>query len=213
MFSNFLKGKNICIIASHPDDIEISMGGLLLSQVYKKATIIILTKGGNMDCEKSLEKPSRLYMSTELLKKMSGNRPCTIHQLGFEDGEKTNWSKKELQKRLPLQENTVYFTHYPMDTHPDHVRCSKWVQSIVRPPHPLIFFDSVSSKNFVPNTIYPLDEQTILAKSQMIHDTFFEIFGKKYYFNKEYIIAKALNIGSSSTKLQSWAEGYLVSFL
>lgn len=119
------KLKVVCV-GGHPDDPESGCGATLArySAAGHDVTIIYLTRGEAGIEGKTHEQAARIR-TEEALKacKVLGAQPIFAGQI---DGstEVNNASYRALASLLAGQQADVVFTHWPVDTHPDHCAAS-----------------------------------------------------------------------------------------
>ena len=140
--------KKVMFIGAHPDDIELSCGGVMkkLKDSGVKIFPVICTWGlyGGLVSERIKEQEE----SFELLSIKE------YVNLNWKDTEVAvnGENVKSLEEIIAEQNPDLIFTHYPDDTHQDHRAVAEMVKSICyRKNKSLIYFDSNSSIGFVPD--------------------------------------------------------------
>ena len=116
------KKLNVVCVGGHPDDPESGCGGTLL--LYAKAghqvTIVYLTRGEAGIQGKSHEEAARIRTAeAEAACKIIGAQPQFFGQVDGStrfDGAEI----KRMQQLLTTLKPDVLFTHWPVDSHPDH---------------------------------------------------------------------------------------------
>ncbi|HUQ66445.1 MAG TPA: PIG-L family deacetylase [Flavitalea sp.] len=119
-------GKNIVCVGGHPDDPESGCGGTLLlhAQAGSKVSIVYLTKG-----EAGIKGKSHNEAAAIRTKEASAAAAiigADTYFAGQIDGD-TDFNQteiKKLQELLTSLKPDVLYTHWPLDTHPDHQAAS-----------------------------------------------------------------------------------------
>lgn len=146
--------KKVLFIGAHPDDIELYCSGLI--QNFRKNNIQVSfiigswgSFGGDV-IDRQIEQKKALCLL--------GIKDFECLCLPDTEIAINGINIKLLEKYISDYEPDVIFTHYPNDTHQDHRNISEMVKSICyRKNKNLIYFDSNSSINFIPNYIEPID--------------------------------------------------------
>lgn len=120
------EGKKALIIGAHPDDPETGCGGtmILLQQAGYEVVSVYMTKGEAGIQGKTHEESAaiRVKEATEA-SKMLGARPLFMTQIdGNTEINKARYV--EMREVIAAEKPDVVFTHWPIDSHPDHRVCS-----------------------------------------------------------------------------------------
>ena len=120
------EGKKALIIGAHPDDPETGCGGtmILLQQAGYEVVSVYMTKGEAGIQGKTHEESAaiRVKDATEA-SKMLGARPLFMTQIdGNAEINKARYV--EMREVIAAEKPDVVFTHWPIDSHPDHRVCS-----------------------------------------------------------------------------------------
>lgn len=120
------EGKKALIIGAHPDDPETRCGGtmILLQQAGYEVVSVYMTKGEAGIQGKTHEESAaiRVKEATEA-SKMLGARPLFMTQIdGNTEINKARYV--EMREVIAAEKPDVVFTHWPIDSHPDHRVCS-----------------------------------------------------------------------------------------
>ena len=120
------EGKKALIIGAHPDDPETGCGGtmILLQQAGYEVVSVYMTKGEAGIQGKTHEESAaiRVKEATEA-SKMLGARPLFMTQIdGNAEINKVRYV--EMREMIAAEKPDVVFTHWPIDSHPDHRVCS-----------------------------------------------------------------------------------------
>ena len=120
------EGKKALIIGAHPDDPETGCGGtmILLQQAGYEVVSVYMTKGEAGIQGKTHEESAALRVkeATEA-SKMLGARPLFMTQIdGNAEINKARYV--EMREMIAAEKPDVVFTHWPIDSHPDHRVCS-----------------------------------------------------------------------------------------
>lgn len=141
--------KNILIVGAHPDDIELGCIAtvLKLKDEGKKVFCLIMTKGENW-LEKTYEE--RIEEQGLSFKNKSFDR---IYIGEFKDGYIKRESDVIDYVSNIIKENNIdtIFCQYYEDSHQDHVNTSLVVKSASLNCDNLLYYESLTSKNFFPN--------------------------------------------------------------
>lgn len=113
---------NVLCIGAHPGDPEFGCGGTLAkySQAGHKVSILYLTRGEAGDPTKTYEQSAALR-TAEALKacKELNATPLFAGQVDA-NTELTKKSREAVVQQILAQQPNILFTHWPVDTHPDH---------------------------------------------------------------------------------------------
>jgi LmbE family N-acetylglucosaminyl deacetylase len=150
--------KVVCV-GAHPDDPESGCGGTLAryAAAGHRVTVMYLTRGEGGIKGKSAEDAAAIRSAeAEEACKLLGARPVFVGQI---DGatEVNRERAQALRKLLLAEEPDVVFTHWPLDTHPDHQAASLLtLRAYLEAPRrfPLYFFEVNSGSQtlgFVPS--------------------------------------------------------------
>jgi LmbE family N-acetylglucosaminyl deacetylase len=117
--------KVVCV-GAHPDDPESGCGGTLAryAAAGHHVTVLYLTRGEAGIKGKSHQEAAAIRSAeAEAACKLLGARPVFVGQI---DGatEVSRERAQALRKLLLAEEPDVVFTHWPLDTHPDHQAAS-----------------------------------------------------------------------------------------
>jgi len=113
------------VIAAHPDDAEISVGGILGNLIDEKATVGILDlTNGEPTPHGSIEIRGKETAAASAVLGVSWRQ-----NLGLENRKLENSleNREKIASVLRQIRPRVIMTHHPIDTHPDHVAASQIV--------------------------------------------------------------------------------------
>jgi LmbE family N-acetylglucosaminyl deacetylase len=119
---NIPGGKNIVCIGGHPDDPESGCAGTLLlhAQAGSKVSIVYLTRGeAGINGKSHGEAAGIRTKEAKAAAAIIGADPYFAGQI---DGD-TQFNQREIKKLhelLTTLKPDVLYTHWPLDTHPDH---------------------------------------------------------------------------------------------
>lgn len=116
---------NIACIGAHPDDVELSMGGTIMSMIEAGHNVFIidLTDGEPTPCgSKEIRK-----LESDSTAKMLGVKRITL-DLPNRYIQDTIEARKILAEVLRKVKCKYIFTHYEFDDHPDHSSACKIVE-------------------------------------------------------------------------------------
>lgn len=149
--------KVVCV-GAHPDDPETGCGGTLakFSNQGHKVTIIYLTSGDAGIEGKSLKEAAAIR-TEEALKacKILGATPVFIGQIDGNSIADNSWFTK-IKEVLEAEKPDILFSHWPIDSHKDHLIASILVQKAylqMDADFPLFFYEVCTgrqSQNFFP---------------------------------------------------------------
>lgn len=165
----------INIFSAHPDDCEISIGGILLSTKIP-FRIIYATKG------------ELLFGKRDPREFFDHNKE--IHYL--EEGDCRVENNLTLRRKIekftdPFSLNIV---HWPEDSHKDHREFSSAVYDVCRGKN-IIYYQSVSAKKFLPNIRVRLSMDVLETKIERLK----KAFDLDRYYLKEEFLRKTLENG------------------
>src|SRR5438132_3523069 len=120
------KNLNVVCVGAHPDDPESGCGGTLAryAAAGHHVTVIYLTRGEAGIPGKSQEEAAKVRTAeAEEARKILGAKPVFAGQI--DGATEVNRDKTQaLHKLLSDAAPHVVFTHWPLDTHPDHQAAS-----------------------------------------------------------------------------------------
>ncbi len=120
------KGKKALIIGAHPDDPETGCGGtmILLRQAGYEVVSVYMTKGqGGIEGKSHDESAAIRVVEGENACKILGARPVFMSQIdGNSEINKSRYV--EMRELIASEAPDIVFTHWPIDSHPDHRVCS-----------------------------------------------------------------------------------------
>ncbi len=149
--------KVVCI-GAHPDDPETGCGGTLakFSQAGHIVTVIYLTTGDAGIKGKSLEEAAAIRKKEgEAACKILKARPIFVGQIDGNSIVDNSWFDK-IQQLLESEKPDILFTHWPIDSHKDHLVTSILTQRAhlqMGAKFPLYFYEVCTgrqSQNFFP---------------------------------------------------------------
>jgi len=150
-----LKG-NVSVIAAHPDDEVIGMGGTLKKLINNGNLVSVLFLSDGVSSRNSIRETVESRKSSAL-KSLESLGCRDVEFLDFPDNKLDTIPMLDLCKKIELhlnaRETEIVFTHYPYDLNIDHrltceatlVACRPNPTSLVKQ---LLFFETVSSTNW-----------------------------------------------------------------
>ncbi len=118
--------KKALIIGAHPDDPETACGGtmILLKQAGYEVVSVYMTKGEAGIAGKSHNESATIRVREgENASRMLGARPLFMTQIdGNAEINKARYA--EMRELIAAEKPDLVFTHWPIDSHPDHRVCS-----------------------------------------------------------------------------------------
>jgi LmbE family N-acetylglucosaminyl deacetylase len=154
------KPLSVVCVGGHPDDPESGAAGTLAryADLGHRVSVVYLTRGERGIANKSLEESARIRSAeAQAACKIIG---ATAHFAGQIDGD-TEFSPKrtaEFTKLLTELAPDLVFTHWPVDTHPDHqVAATLTIQACraIKPRPQLYYFEvntGEQTQTFTPST-------------------------------------------------------------
>jgi LmbE family N-acetylglucosaminyl deacetylase len=162
--------KVVCV-GAHPDDPESGCGGTLAryAALGHSVTIVYLTRGERGIDGRSLDEAARIRTAeSEAACRIMGAKPVFFGQI---DGatEFTRAQVESMTRLLNDERPDVLFTHWPVDTHPDHQVASLLaIRGWMRRGTGLLYFFEVDTgdqtEGFFPNTY--VDVSTVMDKKK-----------------------------------------------
>lgn len=124
--NDIAKRKKALIIGAHPDDPETGCGGtmILLRQAGYKVVSVYMTKGQGGIVGKSHDEAAEIRTREGINAcRILDARPIFMSQI---DGNcEINKSRYvEMRELIAAEQPDIVFTHWPIDSHPDHRVCS-----------------------------------------------------------------------------------------
>lgn len=122
-------GKKILVIGAHPDDPETGAGGtmMMLKKAGHEVVSVYMTRGERGIPGTGLEESARIRTAeAEDACRIMGVRPLFMTQI---DGasEITPQRYEEMHNLILTEKPDIVITHWPIDSHRDHVICSALV--------------------------------------------------------------------------------------
>ena len=122
-------GKKVVIVGAHPDDPESVFGGTLLTMKAAgcEVVVIYMTRGeagipGKTHQESAEIREKEARNACEVM----GVRPIFLSQIdGSTEINKERYA--EMKEAIAAENPDIVFTHWPIDSHPDHRVCSSLV--------------------------------------------------------------------------------------
>ena len=168
--------KKILVAGGHPDDPETACGGTILRYVDAgyQAVIVYLTRGEAGIPGVSHDEAARIRTAeAEKACKLMKARPVFAGQI---DGSSEVTPARYAQMRAILEKEApdLIFTHWPIDTHPDHRHCANlilnaWIE--LQRPQPLFYFEVATGSQT--QIFHPTDYVDITATVERKHEACF----------------------------------------
>lgn len=120
------KGKKALVIGAHPDDPETGCGGtiILLQQAGYEVVSVYMTKGEAGIPGKTHEESAAIRVEEATnASRVLGARPLFMTQIDG-NAEINKERYVEMREVIAAEKPDVVFTHWPIDSHPDHRVCS-----------------------------------------------------------------------------------------
>lgn len=173
---NTSQPKKILVAGGHPDDPETACGGTILRYVDAgyQAVIVYLTRGEAGIPGVSHDEAARIRTAeAEKACKLMKARPVFAGQI---DGSSEVTPARYAQMRTILEKEApdLIFTHWPVDTHPDHRHCANlilnaWIE--LQRPQPLFYFEVATGSQT--QIFHPTDYVDITATVERKHEACF----------------------------------------
>jgi LmbE family N-acetylglucosaminyl deacetylase len=169
------KRLKVACVGGHPDDPESGCAGTLAryAQAGHSVTVVYLTRGERGIRGKTNEEAAAIRTGeAEAACKILGAKPVFAGQV---DGSTELSAARilEMQKLLAAEDPDLVFTHWPIDTHPDHQVASiltiRAYFSMARRAQLYLFEVNTGSQSegFVPNTYVDISSVLELKKSAL----------------------------------------------
>ncbi len=158
--------QRILVVGAHPDDFELGCAGAIAKHRTKGDLVygLVLTKG-----EKGGSPELRIEEGTAAAKVLGLTE---IYFADFGDGyvkddHKTVNFIEDFIKKLNIDR---IYTHYPMDRHQDHRKCSLAVSSAARKvPEILLYSGPATHNSFEPHFFIKLSEEDMRKKMESLN--------------------------------------------
>ena len=183
-----LKPLKIVCVGAHPDDPETGCGGTLtkFARAGHQITIIYLTTGDAGIKGKSLTEAASIRKKEgEAACKILNAKPIFVGQIDGNSIVDNSWFDK-IQKLLESEKPDILFTHWPIDSHKDHLATSILTQRAyiqMGAKFPLYFYEVCTgrqSQNFFPTDYVDISE----VKEQKLKAVF--CHASQGFVSKEY---------------------------
>lgn len=184
---------NVVCVGAHPDDPETGCGGTLakFSKQGHKVTIIYLTSGDAGIEGKSLKEAAAIRTAeAQKACRILGAKPVFIGQIDGSSIADNSWFAK-IQQVLEAEKPDILFSHWPIDSHKDHLVASILVQKAylqMGANFPLFFYEVCTgrqSQNFHPTDYVDITD----VKEQKLKAVFCHAsqgFVSKAYYQKDH---------------------------
>ena len=199
--------ENILIMGAHPDDIELGcIGSLLkLKNEGKKIIYLVMTKGGNWEKKTYVD---RIYEVNSAIKNMQLDKVI----LGDVKDGYLDHNPKNIDFLVQIIKEykiDTVFCQYYKDSHQDHVNIGLNALSISSLCNNLLFYESLTSTEFIPNFYIDISDYENSKKELLkLYESQVEKYKKRNQNLISYVDAKdKLNGIKSHTK---YAEGFIV---
>jgi N-acetylglucosamine malate deacetylase 1 len=158
------KPLHIVAVGAHPDDIELSMGGLLIgcARAGHRVTWIVATDGAAGGGGRNLELAATRLAEAEAAADLAG---AEIITLGLPDGQ-LGWSNqgaKLIGEKLAALAPDLIVTHALNDYHADHRAVARFVGDTVPIGVPVMRADNMLGLHFTPDLLIDVSD-TFAAK-------------------------------------------------
>lgn len=192
-----IEGKRILFIGAHPDDIELCAGGTI-SKLYHKNLIRAIVCASPPDSSRLTE----LFHAMKVMG-LSDTYKC----LNLTDTQ-LHLNLNAMIQGIELEVKThgidTVFTHYPHDTHQDHVAVTIAVMAACRKVKNIFFYQPTYPSGrpvvqFTPNLVIKLDKKDVDVKIRALaqHQTQVEKYGGIEWFEKIRM----------ATQADAWTQG------
>ena len=158
--------KKVLVIGAHPDDPESCAGGTILKMLDHgfDVKVIYFTRGERGIANVSLQESARVRMAEcEQACKVLGVPYRFMTQI---DGESEITAERylEMQEIIKAEQPDMVLTHWPIDSHRDHVNCSVLVTDTwrrVEKKFDIFYFEAMTglqSKTFLPTDLVDISK-------------------------------------------------------
>ena len=163
---HFAKPLKVVCVGGHPDDPETGCGGTL-ARFYRaghEVTIIYLTKGESGIKGKTYQETAVIRMEeAKQACKILNAKPVFAGQINGDCVVNNEWYTK-IQNLLEAENPDIVFTHWPIDSHKDHMAASIMTQMAhlkMKQKFQLYFFEvytGTQTQNFHPTDYVDISE-------------------------------------------------------
>src|SRR5207245_293245 len=188
---DFLKGKKICIIGAHPDDIELGLGATLSQIKYEDIRVDIFSGANEIEGNENI--PQELRASMEVF----GIWNWVVHMFDV----------RKFYEKVDLIRNDVYglyknydvfFTHSKLSHHLDYKMLGDAVYDICKEKTIICFEEIYSGKDIPINTWNEVSVEDMAVKSRALDC--YKTQAKRPYFEGGHIIDMARFRGNQILK-------------
>lgn len=139
--------KTIVAIGAHLDDIELAAGGTLAKAVREGHDVymIVMSQSGYTDFNgKVMRTNETAIQEGKNAAKVLGCKELEILDFCNKDIAYDSSTVEAIEKRLIKYQPDIIFTHWPFDTHQDHVAVGKSTISAARRFNTIYFYEPIS---------------------------------------------------------------------
>lgn len=145
---------HIMALGAHPDDIELSMAGLMLrfKAIGARITWVVATDGAAGNGGRNADLAAQRALEAAESAKLAG---AELVMLGFPDGLLAEQAGALAAIGQVMRENRIdlVITHGPSDYHADHRALSRCVANVLPLGTPLLFADNLLGVGSTPNLL------------------------------------------------------------
>ena len=169
--------KNVWFFNAHPDDINAGLG---LALVLKELKEYRLHVGAYTRGERGLQSKGVSFEECAAIRTLEEQKVCAelgvepvfLPEINAESCAAGIDICREIARLLVETEPVAVVTHWPVDTHPDHVMCAAAVMkgiSLSKLPIELYFYrQNRQCRNFPENFYLPFDEKVMTKKCELL---------------------------------------------
>jgi len=198
LIKDFLKDKRVCIIGSHPDDIELAMGGTLWQICHNiMVRCIILSPSTNI--------PGNSGITENLQNSMDVYGIDNYHLYPFTTRHFHEERANIKDLIYQYKDYDFFFTHSPNSAHSDHKVVGESVQEVIKDKTILCFENINDNSNMKINWYNEIDASDLAAKYRAL-DFYTTQKAKRKYFNDDSVATLAKIRGAQIG--ETYAEGF-----
>ncbi len=158
---------NVLMIGAHPDDIELGAAVAIQWHLERGDQVFCVTANtGSSDGEYDWKRAAEQIRGLSSLGVPGSN--IKVNYLTMDELAEQYRMIPLIRSWLEWSDAEIVYTHYPHDTHRDHVYLAQAVIPSTRMCQALLFFETPSTQNFTPVLYLPASTSMAEAKVQAI---------------------------------------------
>lgn len=179
----------ILAVGAHLDDIELACGGTLVKALQHghEVKMVVMSQSGYKDFEGKVKRTNEAAVSEGInAAHLLGVTDIEILEFATKDVPYNSASVEALDKIMDQFRPDIIFTHWPFDTHQDHVSTAKATISAARRYNTIYMYEPIvpsgrSYQAFRPQVYVDISDQIELKLEALkAHKTEFNKFGEDW---------------------------------